>query len=65
MAETRWLTVVEVAERVRVHPETVRRMLREGRLPGKLLSRAGGWRVSEADLNAFMGIYRDQEAGDG
>lgn len=39
------LTVEEVAEQLKVHPETVRRWLREGRLEGYRISRRGGWRV--------------------
>lgn len=39
------LTVDEVADQLRVHPETVRRWLREGRLSGYRISRRGGWRV--------------------
>jgi excisionase family DNA binding protein len=50
-----FLTVSEVAERLRVSEETIRRWLRDGRLFGVHLgSRKGGWRVSERDLEAFL-----------
>lgn len=39
------LTVEDVADQLKVHPETVRRWLREGRLEGYRISRRGGWRV--------------------
>jgi excisionase family DNA binding protein len=41
----RLLTVDDVAERLQIHPETIRRWLREGRLEGIRLSRRAGWRV--------------------
>jgi len=54
MAETQWLTVQDVADRIKLHPETVRRMLKRGDLPGRFLGRRPGWRISEADLEVFM-----------
>lgn len=48
------LTVPEVADYLRVDPETVRRWLREGRIKGVHLSRAAGWRVRRSDLDAFV-----------
>jgi excisionase family DNA binding protein len=48
------LTVTEVAEQARVEPETVRRWLRQKQLRGALLSRKGGWRVRQSDLDAFL-----------
>ena len=49
----RLLTTDEVAERLRVHPETVKRHLREGTLEGTKTSRRGGWRISEAALQKY------------
>ncbi len=54
MGETRWLTVQQVAERLSLHPETIRRMLKRGDLPGRFLGRRPGWRIAEDDLEAFM-----------
>jgi excisionase family DNA binding protein len=49
------LTVAEVAARLRVHPETVRRWLAQGRLEGV---RPGGtkigWRIPESALERFL-----------
>ena len=46
------LTPEEVAEKLRVHPNTVRDYLKQGILPGIKLGRA--WRVEEKDLEAFI-----------
>lgn len=40
-----YLTVADVAERLGVSGETVRRWLRSGQLEGALLSRRAGWRI--------------------
>ena len=56
MPETdRLLTVSETADRLRLNPETIRRWLRDGRLSGVWLgSDKAGWRIREADLDAFL-----------
>ena len=55
MTDERFLTVDEVAARLRVDPETVRRMLRDGRLVGvRLGGRRAGWRITESALAALM-----------
>lgn len=48
------LTVEDVAERLQVHPETVRKWLREGKLEGVRLTRRAGWRVRPAALEAWL-----------
>ena len=51
----RVFTVDEVAQVLDLHPKTVRRHIREGRLPA---ARVGGeWRVREEDLGAFLGTH--------
>jgi excisionase family DNA binding protein len=52
--DERWLTVDEVAERVSMHPDTVRRLLREGRIKGHLINRRAGWRVKAQDVERFV-----------
>jgi excisionase family DNA binding protein len=53
--DDRFLTVPEVAERVRVAPETVRRWLRSGRLRGVLPGGTkSGWRIPESELRRFL-----------
>lgn len=51
MADERLLTVKEVAARLRVDPETVRRMLRDRRLVGTIpVSPRAGWRIPESEV---------------
>jgi len=55
MTDSRYLTVAEVAERLHVGEEAVRAWLRAGRLGGfRPGARRTGWRISEADLQAFI-----------
>ncbi len=59
MIDERWLTVADVARRLQVHPETVRRWLREGRLKGKNVGGKGGYRITEREVNAFIDSLPD------
>jgi excisionase family DNA binding protein len=54
VAEEQWLTVEQVAERLQVHIETVRRWIRSGDLPSVRLGRRAGYRIKAADLEAFL-----------
>ncbi len=54
MSDERYLRVPEVANRLRVDPETVRRWLRAGKLHGVLISQQGGYRVPESELQRFI-----------
>ena len=54
MSEERWLTVAQIAARLQVHQETVRRWLRDGRLVGRNFGGKSGYRVRERDLEAFL-----------
>lgn len=47
-------TVEEAAERLKLHPKTVLRFIREGRLKATRVGRA--YRISRADLDAFAGV---------
>ena len=49
-----WLTVPEIARRLRVHPQTVREWLRTGALKGYSFGKRTGWRIRERDLEAFL-----------
>ncbi len=64
MDGSRYLTVAQVAARLQVHPETVRRWLREGRLRGYFLSRKGGYRIEESELRRFLSAGLDSTAAD-
>lgn len=50
----RLLTVEDVAERLGMTQETVRRWLRKGDLRGVRLAKRLGWRIRERDLEAFI-----------
>jgi excisionase family DNA binding protein len=52
------LTPEEVAERLKIDIQTVRRYLREGRLKGHLLGRV--WRVPESALAAMLEATSNQ-----
>jgi excisionase family DNA binding protein len=59
MSEDRLLTVQEVAKRLRLNPETVRRWLRSGKLNGQVWSDRAGWRITEAEVMRFLREGRD------
>lgn len=46
------LSIDETAQKLKSHPETVRRFIRQGQLAGVKLGRS--WRVRESDLTAFI-----------
>jgi excisionase family DNA binding protein len=50
----RWYTVQEIAERLRINPQTIRRWLRDGELRGHHFGGPAGWRVRENDLEDFL-----------
>jgi len=54
MIEDTWYTVEEIAERLKVTNQTVRRWLRDGALVGRNFSGRTGWRIREAEVNAFL-----------
>jgi excisionase family DNA binding protein len=47
-------TVGEVVEKLKVHPQTVRRWLRQGELRGYLFGDRTGYRIRKSDLEAFI-----------
>jgi excisionase family DNA binding protein len=52
--DEQWLTVQQIAERLQMHEQTIRKWLRTGELSGVLLGDKGGWRVRPADLEVFL-----------
>jgi excisionase family DNA binding protein len=48
------LTVPDVAKRMQVGEETIRRWLRSRELAGFHLGRGSSWRVKRSDLDAFI-----------
>ncbi len=60
----RLLTVDQVAERLQVNEQTIRRWLREGELTGVPFGGRTGWRIGEEDLQAFLERRRMAESGE-
>jgi excisionase family DNA binding protein len=54
-------TVEQVAERLKLHPKTVLRMIREGRLKAARIGKA--YRISGDDLDALAGVTRAEARG--
>ncbi len=54
MTEERLLTVEQVAERLQIHPETVRGWLRKKKLRGMRMSDRMGWRIPESEVQRLV-----------
>lgn len=54
MTDDTFLTVEEVAKRLSVHEETVRRWIRSGEIEAIDLAGPAGYRISQAELNRFI-----------
>lgn len=48
------VTVEQAAEQLRLHPKTVLRHIKEGRLRATRIGKS--YRITQADLNAFVGV---------
>lgn len=55
-----WLTVSQITERLQLHPNTVARYIKEGRLKGVKVGKS--YRVREQDLLAFMQEFSAADA---
>lgn len=53
-SDQRFLTVEEVADRMGVTKETVRRWLRSGQLEGFRVSRKAGWRIPHRSVSKMI-----------
>ncbi len=51
------LTVAQVATRLKVNPETVRRWLRAGQMRGTLLGDRAGWRIPASEVNRLLPLH--------
>ncbi len=54
MPEQKLLTVQEVADRLGVHPDTIRQWIRNGELGAIDLGGRAGYRIREQDLERFI-----------
>jgi len=63
MSERTWVTVEEAARMIGVHEQTIRRWLRDGRMPGTLLSRRAGYRIQQVEVDRILreGLPGDDE----
>ena len=50
-----YVTVAEAAERLNIHPESVRRLIRGGKLPARKFANA--WLIEKATLEQFASNY--------
>ncbi len=66
MVEEQLLTVKEVAEQLKLHPETVRNWLREGRLRGTQIGGTkSGWRIPQSEVRRIVAAgFRTAERPD-
>jgi excisionase family DNA binding protein len=62
MPEADYLTPKEVAEKLRVHDRTIRRLLLEGKLPEVRIGEKT-WRVSAAALKAYIEVGQNLRHG--
>jgi excisionase family DNA binding protein len=57
------MTVDEVATMLRLDPQTIRKWLRLGTLPGfRLGSKQAGWRVRRSEVEQFLEAQRGEGA---
>ena len=56
-----YLTVKEAAERLRLHPGTVKRLCRAGDIPAVKVGHT--WLINPARLEVFAGIYQPKRGG--
>lgn len=62
---TIWLTVEDIAERLKVKPRTVRGWIQDERLPARNIGGRAGWRVRQEDFDEFMaGLKSNQDGGE-
>ncbi|TKJ45374.1 hypothetical protein CEE35_04245 [Candidatus Aerophobetes bacterium Ae_b3b] len=52
------LTLKEVAQRLKLHPNTLRRYAKQGKLPAMKFGRV--WRIEEEDLKDFMRAMKQE-----
>ncbi len=50
----RYVTVEQAADQLQAHPNTVRKWLRSGKLIGTLISRRGGYRIAQSEIDRFL-----------
>jgi excisionase family DNA binding protein len=56
-----YLTVIEAARRLGIHPDTVKRLCRQGDIPAVKLRNT--WLVDRETLEVFAGTYQPKRGG--
>jgi excisionase family DNA binding protein len=56
-----YLTVIEAARRLRIHPDTVKRLCRQGDIPAVKLRNT--WLIDRENLEVFSGTYLPKRGG--
>jgi excisionase family DNA binding protein len=64
MTDEHLLTINEVAERLRLNPETIRRWLNDGRMRGYLINQRAGWRIPESEIHRVLTEGTEQKKED-
>ncbi len=59
MTDEKYLTVEEVSQVLRLHPETVKELLRTEQIPGRKIGRK--WRVSQEELDMYIRRKEDKK----
>ena len=54
-----YLTPEEVAQKLKLHPTTIKRLLRTGQLPGYKV--VGSWRINPTELEAWMKQQKNKQ----
>jgi excisionase family DNA binding protein len=54
MSEDKYVTIAEVCEELKIHPQTVRRWIKQDGLPAIQIGGRTGYRIRRADLEAFI-----------
>lgn len=53
--EAEYLDATQAAERLRIHPESVKRLIRQGQLPGRKFGNK--WFITRTELDQFASWY--------
>jgi len=56
-----YLTVVEAAKRLKIHPDTVKRLCRQGDIPAVKIRNT--WLIDKDKLEVFAGTYQPKRGG--
>jgi len=61
MALENYVPVIEAARRLKIHPETVKRLCRQGDIPAFKIRNT--WLIEKDKLEVFAGTYQPKRGG--